>query len=104
MDAIVKSKGIAPILSSLQSRDEEVLVQVLEAVWVIAESGPKYQTSIRKADTKQLVSLFIIIPKLLLHYEENVALRAAGAIAALSEKNSTISLSLFSHIKIFNYV
>jgi len=87
LDAVIKAKGLNPIIVLLQARDEAMLVQALEAIWVIAQSGAKYQNSLRVSDEKNTISLFSIIPKLLLHYEESVALNACGALVALCDKN-----------------
>lgn len=93
MDAVIRVRGLEKILALLQSQNEEVLLKSLEMIWVTADTEiivqrKKYQNAIRQADKKNLVSAFAIIPKLLLHYEERIALNANGAMCAMSAKNS----------------
>ena len=96
LDAIIKAQGLDKILSLLQSTNEEIIAITLGMIWVAADSGSKYQNAIHAANDKLLVSIFAIIPKLLLHYEETIALNATGAMCALAEHNSKLNSNILS--------
>lgn len=88
LDAIIKVQGFDKLLPHLQSNNEEILAKTCQLLWIAANFGSKYQNAFRAADKKLLVSSFVLLPKLLLHYEETIALQAAGAMCSLADKNS----------------
>ena len=97
---MIKARGLDDLVVLVHTSNEELLLRVLELLWVVAGTesylqGSKYQNAIRIADKKKnMLSLFAAIPKLLLHYEERIALNATGLMCALSVKNSTSRPSL----------
>lgn len=88
MEQLIKSLALDLVLPLVRQKDEQILVLALEVLWIIAQSNGKTRKAIVTADRDQHVSLFALLPILLSHHEESVALFALRVICALAEPNS----------------